>query len=225
MALLSREPVDLLIFDLDGTLIDSKLDLANSVNAARVHLGLDPLSLEAISTCVGYGAPVLIRKALGDGATEPQFTEALAFFLKYYSSHALDSTEFYPGVSESLERLREAGKHLAILSNKPEVISRTIVEGLHAGAHFFRVYGGDSFAFKKPDPTGIKRLMSEASVPRGATLMVGDSEVDVETARNAGVRVCRVRFGFAPETFESDAPDLVVYRMEELADWVLGAEA
>ena len=221
MPLLSPEPIDLLIFDLDGTLIDSKLDLANSVNAARAHLGLGPLDLPAISECVGYGAPVLIRKALGDQASEAQVARALTFFLEYYRHHALDSTRFYPGVRESLERLHAAGKHLAILTNKPEAISRRIVDGLRVGGLFFRVYGGDSFAAKKPDPGGIEQLMREARAGHAATIMVGDTAVDVETARNAGVRACGVRFGFAPDTFALAPPDLVVDRMEELADWVL----
>jgi phosphoglycolate phosphatase len=222
VAALLQLPIDLLIFDLDGTLIDSKLDLANSVNAARAYLGLDPLNLAVISTCVGYGAPVLIRRALGGEATESEIARALEFFLDYYRGHALDSTRFYPGVRESLERLHRGGKRLSILTNKPAAISRAVLEGLEAVELFFRVYGGDSFAAKKPDPAGIEQLMNEAGVGRNATMMVGDTAVDVETARNAGVRACGVRFGFAPEPFDSAKPDLLVDRMEELADLVLG---
>ena len=211
----------MLIFDLDGTLIDSKLDLANSVNAARAHLGLSPLNLGVISACVGYGAPVLIRKAIGDEAGESEIARALEFFLDYYSRHALDSTSFYPGVRESLARLHGSRKRLAILTNKPVAISRMIIEGLRAAELFFRVYGGDSFSAKKPDPAGIDQLVREAGVARNATMMVGDSVVDVETGRKAGVRVCAVRFGFAPGTFDREPPDLLVDRMEDLADWVL----
>jgi phosphoglycolate phosphatase len=214
-------PVDLLIFDLDGTLIDSKLDLANSVNAARAHLGLGLLDLVIIMTYVGYGAPVLIQKALAGEASESQIAQALEFFLDYYGRHALDSTRFYPGVRESLERLHGGGKRLAILSNKPVATGRMIVDGLGAAELFFRIYGGDSLDAKKPDPVGIARLMREAGVGPRATMMVGDSVVDVETARNAGVRSCGVRFGFAPASFDCTPPDLVVHRMEELADWVL----
>lgn len=220
MALL-QHPIELLIFDLDGTLIDSKVDLASAVNAARAHLGLHPLRLAVISTCVGYGAPVLIRKVLADEATESEMARALEFFLDYYGRHALDSTRFYPGVRESLERLHGAGKRLAVLTNKPAAISRAVIEGLSAAELFFRVYGGDSFAAKKPDPAGIDQLMGEAGVGRGVTMMVGDSLVDVEAARNAGVLSCGVRFGFAPDTFEVSPPDLLVNRMEDLADWVL----
>jgi phosphoglycolate phosphatase len=215
----------LLIFDLDGTLIDSKSDLANSVNAARAHLGLRPLNLAVISTCVGYGAPVLIRRALAGEASESEIAQALEFFLDYYSRHALDSTRFYPGVKESLERLQGRGKRLAILSNKPVAISRMVIEGLRAAELFFKIYGGDSFAAKKPDPAGIDLLMREAGVARNATMMVGDSVIDVETGRNAGVRVCGVRFGFLTGTFDRLPPDLLVDRMEDLADWVLNLKS
>jgi len=218
---LSQQPIELLIFDLDGTLIDSKLDLANAVNAARSNLGRGPLNLAVILTYVGYGAPVLIRKALAGEATESEIARALEFFLDYYGRHALDSTRFYPGVRESLERMHGAGKRLAILTNKTAAISCAVIEGLSAAELFFRVYGGDSFAAKKPDPAGIRQLMREAGIGCGATMMVGDSVVDVETARNAGVFSCGVRFGFAPDTFDRTPPDLLVDRMEDLADWVL----
>jgi phosphoglycolate phosphatase len=217
--------MDLLIFDLDGTLIDSKRDLALSVNATRAHLGMGPLDIEKISSYVGNGAPVLIRRALGEQATEPLVEEALEFFLEYYREHKLDSTRLYPGVKESLERLRAAGKRLAVLTNKPVAPSRGIVEGLGVSGHFFQIYGGNSFVFKKPNPIGVEKLMAEAGVDRGRTLMVGDSGVDVETARNAGVQACGVTYGFAPETLSNPAPDLLVDCMEELADWVLRQRA
>jgi phosphoglycolate phosphatase len=213
--------MDLLIFDLDGTLIDSKRDLALSVNATRAHLGMGPLDIGKISSYVGNGAPVLIRRALGEQATDALVEEGLEFFLEYYREHKLDSTRLYPGVKESLDRLRAAGKRLAILTNKPVAPSRGIVAGLGVAGHFFQIYGGNSFVFKKPNPIGVEKLMAEAGVDRGRTLMVGDSGVDVETARNAGVQACGVTYGFAPETLSNPAPDLLVDCMEELADWVL----
>ncbi len=213
--------IDLLIFDLDGTLIDSKLDLANSVNAARGQMGLEPLTLSLIATYVGHGAPVLIRKALGEQATEIEVAQALEFFLEHYREHALDTTRLYPGVRESLDRLHGAGKLLSILTNKPVAMSRAIIEGLCLSRLFFRIYGGNSFAAKKPDPVGVRTLMSEAGVSRDHTMMVGDSEVDVQTARNSGVRACGVTYGFARETFDHSPPDRLVDRMDDLADWVL----
>jgi phosphoglycolate phosphatase len=217
--------MDLLIFDLDGTLIDSKRDLALSVNATRAHMGMGPLDIGKVSSYVGNGAPVLIRRALGEQATDALVDEALEFFLEYYREHKLDYTRLYPGVKESLDRLRAAGKRLAVLTNKPVAPSRGIVEGLGVSGHFFQIYGGNSFAFKKPNPIGVEKLMAEAGVDRGRTLMVGDSGVDVETARNAGVQACGVTYGFAPETLSNPAPDLLVDRMEELADWVLRERA
>jgi phosphoglycolate phosphatase len=213
-------PIDLLIFDLDGTLIDSRQDLANAVNATRAHMAMSPLENERVYSYVGNGAPVLVRRSLGDQATEAQVQEALEFFLEYYREHDLDYTTLYPGVRESLDRFRAAGKKMAVLTNKPVRMSRHIVDGLGVGGHFFQVYGGNSFEFKKPHPMGVEALIEEAGVGREATMMVGDSSVDVETARNAGIRCCGLTYGFQPESLQDPAPDLLCGRMEEFADWV-----
>jgi phosphoglycolate phosphatase len=213
--------MDLLIFDLDGTLVDSKLDLAHAVNATRTHLGMTPLENERVYSYVGNGAPVLIRRVLGNQASEAEVEEALEFFLEYYREHYLDYTTLYPGVKESLGRLRAAGKRMAVLTNKPVGISRAIVDGLGVHDHFFQVYGGNSFDFKKPNPIGVDALIKEAGAEREHTLMIGDSSVDVQTGRNAGITCCGVTYGFQPETLAEPAPDLLVDRMEELADWVL----
>jgi phosphoglycolate phosphatase len=208
--------MDLIIFDLDGTLVDSRLDLAGAVNATRRHMGMEALANERVYTYVGNGAPMLVRRALGEGAAEAQVQEALEFFLEYYREHDLDHTVLYPGVKESLDRLRGAGKRMAVLTNKPVRMSRHIVEGLGVGGHFFQVYGGNSFDFKKPHPIGVEALMQEAGVGRESTLMVGDSSVDVQTARNAGIACCGVTYGFQPETLADPAPEMLVDRMEEL---------
>lgn len=213
--------IDLLIFDLDGTLIDSRLDLANAVNATLSHMGMQPLTNERVYTYVGNGAPVLVRRAMGEQATEAEVEAALEFFLAYYREHDLDNTVLYPGVKESLDRLRDAGKRMAVLTNKPVNMSRAIVEGLGVGGHFFRVYGGNSFELKKPNPIGVETLMRESGVGRDATLMVGDSSVDVKTARNAGIACCGVTYGFQPESLADPAPEILVDRMEELADRLL----
>jgi phosphoglycolate phosphatase len=213
--------MDLLIFDLDGTLIDSKLDLAHAVNATRRHFGMTELTHERVYSYVGNGAPVLIRKALGEQASDALVEQALAYFLAYYRDHKLDYTTLYPGVQESLDRLLAAGKRMAVLTNKPENISRLIVDGLGVAEHFFRVYGGNSFEFKKPHRMGVDALISEAGIARDRTIMVGDSAVDVQTARNAGISCCGVTYGFQPESLTDPAPELLVDRMEEFADWVL----
>jgi phosphoglycolate phosphatase len=213
--------MSLLVFDLDGTLIDSRLDLAHAVNAARAFMGLSPLLHETVYKFVGNGAAVLIQRALGDLNTPENVEKALSFFLGYYSEHKLDYTVLYPGVQEALDRLLAAGVPMAVLTNKPERISRAIVEELGLARHFFKVYGGNSFEFKKPHPIGIQKLILEAGVTLEDTLMVGDSGVDVETAHNARVRSCGVMYGFQPETFIQWPPDILVDRLEQLADQVL----
>jgi phosphoglycolate phosphatase len=158
---------------------------------------------------------------MGPEATETQVAEALEFFLDHYRQHALDTTRLYPGVREALERLHTAGKRLAVLTNKPVGMSLSIVAGLTLAPLFFRVYGGNSFTGKKPDPAGVRQLVREAGTGCDRTMMVGDTSVDVETARNAGVFACGVKYGFQPESFDIVQPDLLVDRMEQLADWVL----
>jgi phosphoglycolate phosphatase len=213
--------MDLLIFDLDGTLIDSKIDLANSVNAARNHLGLTPLPNDLIHSYVGEGAPVLIQRALGPAASSDEISRALAFFLEYYRAHQLDQTVLYPGVREALDRLKAYGAKLAVLTNKPVRMSNEIVEGLGLGSHFESVYGGNSFEFKKPHPIGIDTLVRATGAARERTMMVGDSGVDIRTARNAGVQACGVTYGFQPETFVQHPPDFTVDKMGELADRII----
>jgi phosphoglycolate phosphatase len=210
--------VALLIFDLDGTLIDSRLDLAHSVNATRAAAGRGPLPHDLIFSFVGEGAPVLIRRAMGPAASDEEVRESLEFFLSYYREHALDHTVLYPGVPESLRRLHAGGAQLAILTNKPVRISHLVLKGLGIADLFFQVYGGNSLAHKKPHPIGIDTLRAEAGVSPEETWMVGDSYVDVQTARNAGVPSCGVAWGFQPDSFREFPPDILIDRMEQLAD-------
>jgi phosphoglycolate phosphatase len=209
--------VSLLIFDLDGTLIDSRLDLAHAVNATRRHMGRPDLEHNTVYTYVGNGAPVLVKRAMGPEASDEQVAHALAFFLDYYKHHAVDYTELYPGVRDSLERLHAAGHALAVLTNKPVRISRFIMDHFDLSRLVARTYGGNSFDRKKPDPIGIDTLREELNASREDTWMIGDSSVDVETARNAGVPVCGVTYGFQPETLTEFPPDVLVDRLEDFA--------
>jgi phosphoglycolate phosphatase len=209
--------VALLIFDLDGTIIDSRLDLAHSVNATRAALDRGPIPHEQIYSFVGDGAPVLIKRAMGPGASEEEVREALEFFLDYYGQHALDYTVPYPGVLDSLNELHAAGHQLAVLTNKPVRISHLVLKGLTIDHLFFQVYGGNSFTHKKPHPIGIDTLRSEAGASHDETWMVGDTYVDVQTATNARVRSCGVSWGFQPESFREFPPDVLVDRMEDFA--------
>ena len=182
-----------LIFDLDGTLIDSKLDLALAVNATLAEMGCGPLAHEQIFGYVGQGAPMLIRRALGGGSSDEDSQRALEFFLGYYRAHMLDNTVTYPGVREGLAQL--AGLQMAVLTNKPVRISRAILEGLGLGGYFRYIYGGNSFERKKPDPMGVERLLADFELAPREAMVVGDSEIDVLTARNAGTWACGVTYG------------------------------
>jgi phosphoglycolate phosphatase len=206
---------DLLVFDLDGTLVDSQRDLTEAVNATRAWMGLEPLPAEIVARYVGNGAPVLVQRALPD-AGEEVWSRGLKYFLEYYREHMLDSTRLYPGVREALDELHHARIPMAVLTNKPIRFTLQMLEGLQLDLHFFRVYGGNSFPEKKPDPTGLNALIAESRADRKRTVMVGDSAVDVQTARNAGVRACGVRWGFQPETFVSSPPDFLINDMREL---------
>jgi phosphoglycolate phosphatase len=206
--------IRLLIFDLDGTLADTKQDLAISVNAMRASLGLPPLSDEVISSFVGRGVTVLVAKALGDSFTPAETSRAQEFFLDYYGLHMLDHTALYSGVRPTLERLR--GRELTVLTNKPEGFSRKMLAGLGIANYFSRVYGGDSFEKKKPDPVGVFRLMEEASVTPRETLVVGDSDTDVQAGRNAGAWTCGVTYGFGAASLQASPPDLLLAALAEL---------
>jgi phosphoglycolate phosphatase len=210
----------LVIFDLDGTLIDSKKDLVNSVNATRAGIGMPPLPDQIVSSYIGHGAPVLIQRALGPDATESEVNNALEFFLAHYRAHCVDNTVLYPGVADGLAQLHEASVALAVLTNKPVRISRLIMNQLGVGNLMFQIYGGNSFEFKKPHPIGIEALRAESPADTAVTWMVGDTPVDIQTARNAGVSACGVAWGFQPESFAVTPPDLVINQMEELVDLV-----
>jgi phosphoglycolate phosphatase len=212
--------VRVLIFDLDGTLIDSKLDLAHAVNAMLRDKGRTALAHETVYSYVGNGAGTLVRKALGEGTTDGEADEALAFFLGYYREHMLDNTVPYAGVHDGLALLQKYP--MAVLTNKPVVFSKAILEGLGLAGYFRFVYGGNSFATKKPDPMGVENLLRDfAAAPREA-MMIGDSDVDVRTARNAGIWACGVSYGLGMEGMRVYPPDLMVDSIAEIAGQLNG---
>jgi phosphoglycolate phosphatase len=212
--------IKLVLFDLDGTLIDSERDLAAAVNAMLVKYGRKELPIDVIGTYIGDGAPMLIRRALGDPADREFLQEALNYFLLYYREHKLDSTRTYDGILGALTQIAATDgvvRRMAVLTNKPVRVSRDIISGLGMGSSFFQVYGGNSFETKKPDPFGANTLMQEAGAGPEETVMVGDSQVDVLTARNAGMWSVGVTYGFAPHTLELVVPDVLVDTPAELA--------
>ncbi|MGH9499457.1 MAG: HAD family hydrolase [Terriglobales bacterium] len=213
--------IKFLIFDLDGTLVDSRLDLIHSVNAMLRHFNRAELPGDVIASYVGDGAPVLVRRALGDPKSDAHVKEALEYFLAYYRAHKLDHTHVYDGIKEMLAAVRRGNgvrRQMAVLSNKPVVPSRAIVEALGLGDFFIHVYGGNSFPTKKPDPHGVRSLLRESKSDPEETLMIGDSSVDVLTGRNAGLWTCGVTYGFAPHTLNIAPPDVMVDSPRELAE-------
>ena len=211
----------LLVFYLDGTLIDSQIDLSNSVNAMLKHLGRPELPHAVIAGYIGDGVSMLVRRALGDPEgdvhDDEYVNDAVEYFLAYYRVHKLDYTSVYEGVFEALDELRAEypGIAMAVLTNKPVLPSRDICAHFGFDRYFFQNYGGNSFHLKKPDPTGLLALMAEASslegvgeaILPGETVMIGDSDVDILTAKNCGARSIGCTFGLAPHTLAAASPD------------------
>jgi phosphoglycolate phosphatase len=219
---MSLAPLRLLVFDLDGTLIDSRVDLCNSVNATLTHLGRPTLPEAVIASYIGDGVGMLVRRALGDPEgdvhDEEYVASAINFFLDYYRVHKLDYTYVYPGVFEALEHIRVTNPDvlMAVLTNKPVNPSRDICAHFGLDRFFFQNYGGNSFHTKKPDSHGLLALIGEASVLADSpitpaeTVMIGDTDVDVLTARNCGALSLGCAFGLAPHKLEAARPDVSV---------------
>ena len=213
----------LLVFDLDGTLIDSSKDLCNSVNATLAHFHQPQLPDSTIASYIGDGVHALVRRSLAHSHPEDPHDDAfieaaVEWFIRYYRVHKLDFTYVYPGVMESLTAIRSRHPQLpmAILTNKPVGPSRAICKHFAIDKFCFEIYGGNSFATKKPDPEGLRKLISEAGTSAAETVMIGDSHVDVETARAAGTRVLGCTFGLSPQTLAAARPDLSV---DHASDW------
>ena len=187
--------IDLIVLDLDGTLVDSHKDLAHAANTLVVELGGAPVSEQAVVRMVGEGAAVLVRRALTSSGLSPDTPGALERFLAIYDDCLLDQTRPSPGPLEMLEQL--AGRyHLAILTNKPARATTRIVEGLGLARFFDPIVGGDTPFGRKPDPAGLRHIISVAAATPASTMLVGDSPIDHRTARHAGTAICLARFGF-----------------------------
>jgi phosphoglycolate phosphatase len=209
-----------LIFDLDGTLIDSKRDLIHSVNAMLGEMGRAQLDEETISGYIGHGAPLLVSRALGSNAREDDLRRALQFFLAYYEEHKLDTTCAYPGVADSLAELSRKKVPMAVLTNKPVKISVRILEALGLATYFRAIYGGNSFESKKPDPRGANTIVSEFGASPRETMLIGDSEVDVQTARNARMIAVAVNYGFGVHDRTQHPADLYLEKLPDLVPLV-----
>lgn len=207
-----------IVFDLDGTLIDSRRDITTAINRTRKGYGLPPLTLDQVVTMVGEGARVLIERAMGPDFPPDRIDEALAIYLDHYREVCLDETRPYPGVEEMLEVLA-ADYPMVLLSNKGEELSRIVLRGLGLDRWFREILGGDSLPTRKPDPSGLRLLAERLGVSPHSLLMVGDTRIDAETARNAGCPFALVEWGFPrPPGIESLQADLRVERAEELVE-------
>ena len=211
--------VRLVVFDLDGTLIDSARDLISAVNATRGAFEMPLLSDHTVMSYIGHGARDLVRHALEDGGAgtplgDAEIDRGVLAFREYYSAHLLDHTKPYPGVVEALDGLRD--RPLAVLTNKPLRFTMPILEGLQLAGRFRRIYGEDSFPTKKPDPAGMYALLREFGAAPHETVMVGDAETDVLTARNAGTWMCGVSYGLSSHRLVEYPPDLLVDSLTEL---------
>lgn len=194
----------LIVFDLDGTLIDSLGDLCTAVNLLVVEQGGRRLSSGEVARMVGEGAAVLVSRAIAASGAPTDLDRALPRFLEIYDGLLPGETRPYPGIPEVLE---EAGRvaPLAVLTNKPTEATRKILDALGLAEKFGAVIGGDGPFRRKPHPDGLLHLAANARVPPSATLLVGDSTVDIQTAQNAGTRVCVARYGFGQATFREEA--------------------
>jgi phosphoglycolate phosphatase len=202
-------------FDLDGTLIDSRADLVESVNHVLASFDRPTIDPPTLAGYVGHGARALLERALGP--MEPgQIDEGVRRFMRYYGEHLLDETRAYPGVEALLDGLDECGVVLTVLTNKPEALSRTILDGLGLGDRFVALVGGDTLPTRKPDPLGLQWLCNAAGALPAESLLVGDSPVDLDTARAAGAAFCGVAWGLQPDVLAAARPGWMVRDAGEL---------
>jgi phosphoglycolate phosphatase len=196
----------LVVFDLDGTLLDTRRDLADSANELIGHFGGGPLALDAVVRMVGEGARVLVERAFREAGLGAPPDDAVSEFVEIYGRHLFETTTVYDGVADVLEALA-ARYPLAVLTNKPQAQSDRLLEHFGLSRFFGRVIGGDTTMPRKPAPDALLALARDTGVPPGSTLMVGDSRIDFETARNAGAQICLARYGFGWEYFPLDRLD------------------
>ena len=189
-----RDKYELFIFDLDGTLIDSQTDILNSVNHVRKSFNLSPLDIATVRSYIGDGANILVKKIFPD-ASDAELKRAFVDFKKYYLEHPVDNTKVYPAITDILDKLKDKKK--AILTNKPEAISRKILEELGIAKHFSIVWGGDTGPFKKPDPDPIHKILAQLKVKADEAVLIGDGINDIKAARSAGVKTVALGYGYS----------------------------
>jgi len=211
-----------IIFDLDGTLIDSKLDLANALNRSLEHFGLKPLSNDKIYSFVGNGVRRLIEDALKFRGKLDLFDGVFNFFLNYYYNHILDNTRLYDGMEEVLDTLRKHGRRLFVVSNKSEIFSKKILRGLEIDHYFEEIVGGDTYLNKKPHPQQILEILKKYDAKSDESIVIGDSENDIEAAKAASVPICWVSYGFRNRSIlDRYSVDFVAEKPQDILKFVL----
>ena len=205
----------LLLLDLDGTLLDTRLDLVQATNHVRSSFDLTPLGVAEVERLVGHGARMLVERALGAerGAVHD---EGFRRFLEFYAEHCLDQTVPYPGMVDLLEAMPRLGVRVGVVTNKPEALTRKILDGLGLLQRMVAVVGGDTFPERKPHPQGVDSVLARSGTERSRALLVGDSPVDAATARAAEIGFCGVLWGFDPESLRAEAPGHLVENAAEL---------
>ncbi len=216
-------PAPLVVFDLDGTLVDSAPDLVNSLNVILEREGIPAFPVEQARKFVGRGGRMMIRQGLeaaraqvSDGRLEEMF----AAFLAHYEDHLSVKTRFYPGAEAALDRLSADGHGLAICTNKFEKPSKMLIGDLGATSRFRAICGQDTFAVYKPNPAMLRLTIEKAGGDPTRAIMVGDTSTDIETAKAAGLPVIAVDFGYAPEPVATLGPDRIIGRFDQLREAV-----
>ncbi len=208
------QKIELLIFDLDGTLVDSRMDLTNAVNHVRQNYRLQALEVDTVTTFIGNGQRKLLQRSLPKKLWI-KIEEASQLFQEYYNEHMLDNTSLYPGVKETLHYFRN--KNMAVVSNKPEEFSRSILKGLRVDTYFTLILGGDTIKIKKPHPEPILEVIRRLKIETELTVLIGDSPIDIEAGRQAGVLTCAVTYGFRSRgLLLKSKPDIIIDDIREL---------
>ena len=204
-----------LIFDLDGTLVDTRADLAAAANRMLERFGLPPQSVEQVGAHIGQGPRVLVERVLGPAHVHLA-AEGFAVFMDYYAQHLVDQSVVYPGITRVLATATARGAVLSVLTNKPQAASRALLSGLELLPFFTVVVGGDTLPKPKPDPIGVWHVQCLSAVPLDRTVLIGDSSIDIQTGRAAGILTCGVGWGFDARGLAESAPDFLVDSAEEL---------
>lgn len=204
-----------LIFDLDGTLVDTRADLVAAANVMLERFGLPPRSVDQVSGHIGQGARVLVERVLGPEHSQLA-AAGFAVFMRYYARHLVDQSVVYPGIPRVLATVQARGAVLSVLTNKPEAASRGILSGLGLLPFFAVLVGGDTLPSTKPDPAGVWYLQRVTEIPLDQTVLIGDSSIDMQTGRAAGVATCGVGWGFGVEGLAEYTPEFLVASAEDL---------